>query len=105
SRRTASPKPGSATRPGDPLGARGHRAHSLVDELLHAFAFVGLRRVDVALGIGGDAVHAEELSRLPAAVAEVRDLLQRFANDDADLLVGAVGEEDEALLRVLRERD
>src|SRR5436853_1041612 len=36
-------------------------AYSLVHEFLHALSFVGLRRVKVALGIGGDAVHAVEL--------------------------------------------
>src|SRR5437588_8723875 len=64
-----------------------------------------LGRVEVALRIGRDAVHAEELAGLAAAVAEVGQLLQRFAQDDAHLLVAAVGHEDVALLRIAREGD
>src|SRR6188474_1563378 len=41
-----------------------HRAHALVDELLQALTFVGLGRVEVALGIRRDAVNAIELPRL-----------------------------------------
>ena len=50
-------------------------------------------------------MHAEKLAGLAPAVAEVRQLLKRLAQHDADLLVGAVGQEDVALLRVLREGD
>src|SRR5512138_1408467 len=44
-------------------------ADPLVDELLKAAPLVGLRRIDIALRIGRDAVDGEELSRLAAAVA------------------------------------
>ena len=50
-------------------------------------------------------MHAEELAGLAAAVAEVGQLLQRLAQDDAHLLVAAVGHEDVALLRIAREGD
>ena len=70
-------------RPGHALVAGGDAAHALVDELLQALSFVGLGRVDVALGVGRDAVHAVELARLAAAVAERGELLQRLAQDDA----------------------
>ena len=43
------------------------RKDALVKELLDALAFVGFGRVEVALGVGGDAVHAVELAGLPAA--------------------------------------
>ena len=58
-------------------------AHALVDEPLQAFSFLGLGRVEVALRVDRDAVHAVELAGLPAAVAEGRQLLQRLAIDDA----------------------
>ena len=80
-------------------------AEPLVDELLQAPALVGLGRVDVALRVGRDAVHGEELAGLAAAVAEARQDLQRVALDDVDLLVLAVGEVEILLLRILRERD
>src|SRR2546427_8638064 len=92
-------------RPGHALAAAADRADALVDELLQALALVGLGRVEVALRVGGDAVHAEELAGLAAAVAEAGQLLQRLAQDDAHLLVAAVGHEDVALLRIAREGD
>jgi hypothetical protein len=46
-------------------------------------------------------VHAVELARLAPAVAEVRQFLQRFAQYDTHLFVLAIGEEHEALLRIL----
>src|SRR5262249_470590 len=54
---------------------RRPRSHALVDEFLHALAFVGLRRIQVALRIDRDAVHAVELPRLAPAVSEIRDFL------------------------------
>src|SRR5256885_3958957 len=92
-------------RQGHALAAAAHRANALVDELLQALALVGLGRVEVALRVGGDAVHAEELAGLAAAVAETGQLLQRLAQDDAHLLVAAVGHENVALLRIAREGD
>ncbi len=61
------------------LPADGQSTPSLVDftawspwyvELLDAFALVRLDGVEVALGVGRDAVHGVELAGLPAAVAE-----------------------------------
>src|SRR5580765_6607306 len=91
-------------RPNHPLTAP-HLAHALVDELLQPFSLVRLGGVEVALRVRGDAVHAEELSRLAAAVAEVGELLERLAQDDAHLLIAAVGHEEVALLRIAGERD
>ena len=90
----------SFTRPQYALAAGGHGTYTLVDELLHPLALVSLGRVDVAFRIGGDAVHAIELAGLASAVAEVGNLLERVAQDDAHFFVGAVGEENEFLLRV-----
>src|SRR5256885_3937823 len=95
----------SFPRPEDALLACPDAAESLVDELLHALALVGLVGVEMALGAARGAVHAVELAGLAPAVAEVRDLLQRLAKDDAHLLVLAVGEEDEALLGIFRKGD
>src|SRR3990172_11230249 len=88
-RRTPRPSGGfpSATllwRPGpqDALVLRAHRGHPLVDELLDALPLVGFRGVDVALGVGGDAVHAVELPRLAAAVAEAREDFELLPVDD-----------------------
>src|SRR5882762_6037949 len=93
------------TRPEDALASGPHRTYAFVYELLHALAFVSFRRVEVALGVGRDAVHAVELPGLAPAVAEVRNLLQRLTQYDAHLLVLAIGEEHEALPGILRERD
>src|SRR5258708_32021149 len=94
-----------AARPDYALAALAHRTHALVDELLQALALVGLGRIDVALRVGGDAMHAEELAGLAAAVAKGGQLLDRLSHDDAHLLVAAVGHENVALLRVFREGD
>src|SRR5437588_7220935 len=92
-------------RPDDALIPARHRADALIHELLHAFTLVGFGRVDVALGIGRDAVHAVELTRLTAAVAECGELLERLAQNDAYALVLAVGHDHVSLARIPRERD
>src|SRR5690348_2199010 len=80
----------AAARPGRNLAALRNRAETLVDELLQALARVSFRRVEVALRVGGDAVHAKEHAGLAAAVAEVVQLGHRLAIEDANVLVGAV---------------
>ena len=52
-----------------------------------------------------DAADREEASRLAAAVADGADRRERDAIENDDLLVVAVGDEQIALLRVVRERD
>src|SRR5213078_4407040 len=94
-----------ALRPGHTLVSARYRTDALVDEFLHALTFVGLGRVEIAFGIGRDAVHAIELARLAPAVAERGDLLERLAHDDADALVLPVRQHDEALLGVLGKYD
>src|SRR5207244_813644 len=92
-------------RPGRALVHGPNRPHALVHELLYAFALVGLGRIDVALRVGGDAVHAEELARLTPAVAEIRQLLQRVPHHDVHLLVAAIRHEEISLVLIPRERD
>src|SRR5207249_3224314 len=87
------------------IAAERHLAHALEVEFLHALTLEGLGRIDVALGIDRDAVHAVELARLAAAAAERGQLRHGVALDDAHALVLAVGEIDEALPGILREGD
>src|SRR2546427_278193 len=68
--RDSSLRSAAALRPRHALVAGLDLADPLEDELLHAFALIGLGRIDVALRIDGDAVHAEELAGLAAAAAE-----------------------------------
>src|SRR5258705_4441911 len=96
---------GRRSRPDHALVRFRHRTHSLVEEPLQALSLPCLRRVEVALRIDRDAVHAVELAGLPAAVTEAGQLLEALAIDDANDVVHAVGHEDVLLLRVLRERD
>src|SRR5438552_18583737 len=61
------------------LGTAHDLTHALEHELLDAFSFEGLGRVDVALGIHGDAVHAVELAGLASAAAERGQFVHRGA--------------------------
>src|SRR5262249_46892924 len=92
-------------RPGHALVPARYRSDPLVDEFLHALTFIGFGGVEIALGVGRDAVHAVKLARLTSAIAERGDLLERLAHNDADALVLPVRQHDEALLRILREYD
>src|SRR5882757_3994410 len=92
-------------RPGDALVACNDAAHALEYEFLQAFPFPGLRRVEVALGVGCNVVQSVELAGLAAAVAERSDFLQRLAQDDTHAVVHAVSQEHEALFRIARECD
>src|SRR5262245_36286622 len=83
---------GGLRRPDGALIRLGHRRKAFVDELLQPLSAIGLGGVDVALRVGRDAVHGIELTRLAAAVAEARELGERLAIEDVNLLVGAVGE-------------
>src|SRR5688572_23076108 len=82
-----------------------YRTNPFVHELLDPPAFVRLRRIDVPLGVRGDAVHRKPLSGLAAAVAEAREHLERVTQHHVDTLVLAVGDVHVFLLRVLRKRD
>src|SRR5262245_53811555 len=93
------------TRPDDALILFLDGAEAFVHESLDTLSFVRLGRVDVAFGVGRDAVDPEELSRLTATVAETCEELQRLPVENIDLGVLAVGQVDESLLRILRERD
>src|SRR5689334_17706382 len=74
------------------LSPERHRAHALVDELLQPLPVERLGRIDVALGIDRDAVHAVELAGLAATAAERGKLLHGRALDDAHALVHSVGQ-------------
>src|SRR5947209_7700824 len=92
-------------RPHHTLVLLSNCRQALVEELLNALAAICLGSENVALGIGGDAVHGVELARLPAPIAEAGQDLHGFASDDIHLLVGAIGKVDVLLLRVLGECD
>src|SRR5262245_16249729 len=87
-------------RPDDALISFRDGRETLVGELLHALAAVRLRRVDVPFRVGRHAVDAVELARLPPAVAEAREQLERVAQDHVDFVVLAVGEIQVLLLSV-----
>src|SRR6185295_16664752 len=72
---------------------------------LYAFAVMLFAGVDVAARVGGDAADGEELAGEAAAAAEAAGGRERVALQDDDFLVLTVGDEQEALLRVVRERD
>ena len=74
------------------------------DELLHALAVMLLARIHVALRVNRDAADREELSRISTAAPERAHRRQRVALQDVDLLVVTVGDEDEPLLLIVRER-
>src|SRR5262245_20108630 len=93
------------SRPNSSLILLRHWRESFVYELLQPPPLVGLGRVDVAFGIGGDAVNPIELARLAPAVAEAGQDFHRLAQQDVDLLVAAVGDVEILLLRVFREGD
>src|SRR5262245_13134904 len=77
----------------------------LFQKFLHALAFVGFASIQVAARVDRHAADAVELSGIAAAAADRRaGRLQRAAVDDDDFLVVAVGDEQVALLRVVRER-
>src|SRR5215475_11088693 len=92
-------------RPHHTLVLLGDCRQALVEELLDALAAVCFGGEDVAFGIGGDAMHGIKLARLPAAIAEAGQDLHGFASDDIHLLIGAIGEVDILLLRILGERN
>src|SRR5581483_9156520 len=95
-----------ATRPHRALIlSLGHRLHPLVEEALQATPVVGLGGVDVPLRVGRDAVDRVELARHLAALAEAREDFERLAIEDPHLLVVAVREVDELLLRIVGEGD
>src|SRR6516162_1582547 len=92
-------------RPEHALVAARHRADALIDEFLYPLTLVSFSRVEIALGIGRNAVHAVELTGLAPAVAERGYFLERFAHNDTDALVLTVCQQEKFLLGVLGERD
>src|SRR4051812_26538367 len=75
------------------------------DELLDALAMVLLACVDVASRVDGDAADRQEATRLTATLPDGSGRSERIAIEDDDLLVLPVRDEQEPLLRVVREGD
>src|ERR1700730_4833423 len=90
--------PARRRRPGSSLILFGHRLEALVDKPLHTLPLQGLSCIEIALRIGGDAVHTEELARLAPAITEARHFLKSVAHQDVNFLIHAVGQEEKALL-------
>jgi len=76
-----------------------------VNEPLNALAFVGLSNEEVAFRIDGEIMRAVELSGPVPSVPERFDDSQRAAFENVDLLVGAIDDEREPLIRIGREAD
>src|SRR5690349_19917097 len=70
------------------------------DEALHALAAAHLGRIEVARRVHGEIVQPVELAGAAPEAAEARQALATLARDDVDLAVGAVADEEIALLRV-----
>src|SRR5215510_163204 len=68
-------------------------------ELLHAFAGLDLAGVDVSLRVGGDTVDEVKLPSHPSVVPNRADGHAGLPVDDPDLVIRAVGNEHEVLLR------
>src|SRR5439155_20923917 len=97
--------PRSGARPNCSLIRLRDGPEALVNEPLQALPFVSFGRIDVAFGIGRDAVYGVELAGLAPAVAKACQDFQRSAIDDVHLLIGAVGKIEILLLRIFRESD
>src|SRR5262249_40112836 len=86
------------------LASRELSGHSSIHKPLYAVA-LRLPCNQIPLRIDPQAVQVEELARLAAGSAEVADLLERRPIQDRDALVGSIGDVQESLLRIRRERD
>src|SRR6266702_1028112 len=78
--------------------AQGH--HALVYVFLHPLTAIGFGGVDVALGVRHNTVHGIELTGRPSAANEPVKRLRDLAVEDMDVLVGAVRDVQELLLRI-----
>ena len=70
-------------------------------EPLRALAGIDFRGIDAALGVDRDVVHPVEITGLVARTTEGADDFSALAQDDTRLVVGAVGDQQVALRRVL----
>src|SRR5215470_15840571 len=95
----------SPPRPQHALVTARPRPNAFVDKLLHALTLVGFGCVEIALGVGRNAVHAIELARLASAIAERGHLLERLSHDDAYALILAVCQHEETLIGILGKCD
>src|SRR6266511_2744082 len=72
-------------------------------KFLHAAPKADLRGVEGALRINRNVVHPLELAGLAPLAAPLREQLSILARKRVDLAIGAVGDEDELLLRIDRQ--
>src|ERR1700688_4919512 len=79
-----------AAGPDDTLVFLGHRCEPLIHEALHALAAIRFGGVDVALRIGGNAMHAVELDGLPSPLAEGGQDFQRLPIQNVDAVILAI---------------
>src|SRR5690606_6372237 len=91
--------------PGRPLPCRIGGTDTAEVELLDPLAVVGLAGEHVPLGIRRDTADAEEVTGVAPAAAEAGDFLERCTIQNAHLVATAVGDVEEALLRIGREGD
>src|SRR6185312_7949141 len=79
--------------------------HAFVKEALDALPAIRLGCIDVAFRIGRDAVDAVEFAGLASAIPEAGEHFERVAIDDVHLVVFAVRDVEELLLRVVGKGD
>jgi hypothetical protein len=72
-------------------------------KFLHTAPKADLRRVEGALRVNRDVVHPLKLAGLAPVTAPLREHLSILARKRVDLAIGAVGDEDELLLRIDRQ--
>src|SRR5439155_4769116 len=77
----------------------GRWAHALVDEALEAPAVEVLADVDVALAVDGERMRHIQRSAEDPLLSEVIEDLERLAQQNPDMVVGAVDHIKEALIR------
>ena len=92
-------------RPNDALIFFGNRSQTFIYKPLHTLAAIRFRCVDVALGVGRDAVHSVKHSGLAAAFAESGQHLQRLTIDDVHTIVFSIRKINVFLLRISGECD
>src|SRR5213594_2454141 len=85
-------------------GLSGRGGQTFVNELLHPVA-LRLTSHDIALRIDVEAVQMEELARLAPRPADVTNLFERLAVQNRDALIRAVGDVDEPLFGIGRQRN
>src|SRR5437667_3458376 len=81
------------------------RTQAFIKELLNALALIRLACVDVALRIHRDTAYSIELTGHASAVSEARHYVKGVPPQHEHLLVLTIGDVNEPLLWILRERN